>query len=42
MLESLLTGAVIVLTFTVLVKGVEEWRAERRWWRRYKSKHRQR
>lgn len=37
-MDGFLTGAFIVITFTMLVKWVEEWRAERRWWKQYKER----
>lgn len=37
-MENLMVGAAIVITFVILAEGVKEWRAERRWWKRYQER----
>lgn len=36
--ESFLVGALVVIVFVIIVRGIEEIRAERRWMKRYKAR----
>lgn len=37
--DSFLYGALIVIVFVIVVRGVEEIRAERRWLKRYRERN---
>ncbi|GEK68191.1 hypothetical protein [Paracoccus denitrificans] len=36
--DSMLYGALIVIVFVIVVRGIEEIRAERRWLKKYKER----